>query len=376
MKVLFICSHDVRVISGGGSQCTNRNYLSLCKLLGAENVEIFQLVPGLQKSVVNGIDRAISYIHGFEAGLTKNIVNEVVALSDTYDIIFLDSSKYGVLSYHLKKNNFKGKIISFFHNVEHKVFLQKVKINPFRFWRSFIIYHNEKNAVKNSDKIIVLHNRDLADLDKIYNLPLPESYIVPISFKDKYPEHLSINLDDKTGIPPTCLFVGNEWFANIHGIRWFIDNVLDHVNVKLQIAGGASEALSKQITHPKIEFLGFVSDLGSVIMDSDLIVAPIFKGGGMKVKVCESLMYGKHIIGTKEAFHGYNIDVRKVGAICENKNEFIEALQEFASFKRKKFNVYNRNCFLNNYSFTSTLKIFNDVIASSDVNQKLVQEVF
>ncbi len=39
----------------------------------------------------------------------------------------------------------------------------------------------------------------------------------------------------------------------------------------------------------------------------DYIISPIFVGGGMKVKTCEALMYGKNIIGTSESFEGYDI---------------------------------------------------------------------
>ena len=41
----------------------------------------------------------------------------------------------------------------------------------------------------------------------------------------------------------------------------------------------------------------------------------------MKVKTCEALMFGKNIIGTKEAFEGYELDYQKVGAMCNTKEE-------------------------------------------------------
>jgi hypothetical protein len=36
----------------------------------------------------------------------------------------------------------------------------------------------------------------------------------------------------------------------------------------------------------------------------------------MKVKTCESLMFGKNIFATTEAFEGYELDYDKVGALC------------------------------------------------------------
>lgn len=43
MRLLFISSRDVRKKDNGGSQCTNRNYLSFCELLGPENVDVEDL---------------------------------------------------------------------------------------------------------------------------------------------------------------------------------------------------------------------------------------------------------------------------------------------------------------------------------------------
>jgi polysaccharide biosynthesis protein PslH len=116
------------------------------------------------------------------------------------------------------------------------------------------------------------------------------------------------------------------------------------------------DALKSEFIHPKIEFLGFVPDLSSVLLNADYVLCPIFIGGGMKVKTCESLMYGKNIIATKEAFEGYEVDYTKVGVICNNKEEFINAIKHYCTIKREKFNEYSRECFLKKYSFHATLK--------------------
>ena len=42
MKLLFISSKDVNKKFNGGFQCTNRNYLSFCNLLGAKNVKVIK----------------------------------------------------------------------------------------------------------------------------------------------------------------------------------------------------------------------------------------------------------------------------------------------------------------------------------------------
>ncbi|TVZ27528.1 glycosyl transferase family 1 [Gillisia sp. Hel_I_86] len=368
MKLLFICSNNFKTNSGGGgSQCTNRNYLSFCDILGEDNVDVVQFATSLGKNLYSILSRFRNYSRGYNAGLSKQQVTSILEQAFKYNYIFIDSSYYGILCKYLKKNNYKGQILCFFHNVEHKMYLQEVRANPLKFWRSFIIYYNEKNAVKFSDQVIVLNERDLMELGQIYKKLLKfKTHVIPISFKDSFPAG-EIDLQEQSNLPPVFLFVGSDWFANVHGITWFVKEVLDNVDIKLQIAGSASNVLKKKFVDPKIEYLGFVPDLSSVIMNADFILAPLFKGGGMKVKICEALMYGKNIVGTKEAFVGYNLDLNKTGAECNNKSEFIHVLKKCSSSKRLKFNMYNRNRFLESYSFAATLEKFKKVLQNSEV---------
>lgn len=366
MKLLFICSNNYKTVSGGGSQCTNRNYLSLCGILGNDNVDVIQLVTSLDKNLYSILSRFRNYSKGYNAGLSKKEITTILEQSFKYNYIFIDSSYYGIICKYLKKSKYKGQIICFFHNVEHKMYLQAVRSNPLKFWRSIIIYYNEKNAVKFSDQVIVLTERDLMDLGQIYKkLPQFKTHVIPISFKNSYPAG-DIDHHEQSNLPPVFLFVGDDWFANIHGITWFVKEVLDHVDIKLQIAGRVSNVLRKKLVNSKIEYLGFVPDLSLVIINSDFILAPLFKGGGMKVKICEALMYGKNIVGTKEAFIGYNLDLNKTGAECNNKSEFIHVLNECSSSRRQKFNLYNRNRFLETYSFASTLDKFKKIFESAE----------
>src|SRR5690606_8566274 len=71
MKVLFISSNDVEMISSGGSQCTNRNYLSIKEIVGPENIEVFQIRSRLNHSFTSVVSRIRNYSLGFNAGLGK-----------------------------------------------------------------------------------------------------------------------------------------------------------------------------------------------------------------------------------------------------------------------------------------------------------------
>ena len=111
-----------------------------------------------------------------------------------------------------------------------------------------------------------------------------------------------------------------------------------------------------------IEVLSNVPDLAPVFENADIMVLPIFKGSGMKVKTCESMMYGKNIIGTPEAWSGYELDYAKAGACCLTADEFVAAINDFCRNPRPRFNAYSREVFVNQYSADRMLSKFRSVL--------------
>ena len=368
MKLLFITAMGVEHTTTGGFQCTHRNHQAFCELLGPGNVDVLDTRKKTWRPFIDSFHKLIRSLLGLEDPMSLGLIKRIVKDSSKYQIIFINDSQYGIIARYLKKAKYKGKVITFFHNVEYNIIRQTIGSSPLSFrdgylnlvntLRVFVIFHNEKSACKYSDAVIALNKRDKNELYRLYGYRAV--YIIPISFRDT----LKSILKEKTSVPPACIFVGSYWYSNSHGILWFLDNILPHVNIKLQIAGYGMDALKEKFIGPKIEYLGFVPDLSLVILNADFMVIPIFKGGGMKVKTCEALMYGKNIIGTTEAFEGYEIDPNKVGVVCNTKEEFIKVINSHCSVKIERFNEYSREYFLKKYSFQVTLKQFEQLLAN------------
>jgi glycosyltransferase involved in cell wall biosynthesis len=47
----------------------------------------------------------------------------------------------------------------------------------------------------------------------------------------------------------------------------------------------------------------------------------------MKTKIAEALMYGKKIVGTPEAFSGYEEIADRAGWVCESADDFVDAIR-------------------------------------------------
>lgn len=112
---------------------------------------------------------------------------------------------------------------------------------------------------------------------------------------------------------------------NREGLEWFIENVIKNgCNIPIKIIG---HGLSSQIIDSidNIECLGFVDNPYDIIARSQGLLAPIFKGAGVKVKVVETLSTGTPVVGTEIAFEGID---NKCGQMiqCLNAEQWVELL--------------------------------------------------
>jgi glycosyltransferase involved in cell wall biosynthesis len=360
-KILFVNRGSSDSISGGAAILTKRNLDSLLRICGNENVIVYNLVfeTNPQESRWEKVCIwAKSILQGFRAGLTEQKRDSILQIikHDKVDVIFLDSSLWGTLNKAIKKRFPQVKIITNFHNVEFQYAFCELKIAKKLFRLDILIctFLTERYAYKYSDKIITLNFRDANLVKRIYGRNT--STIIPISIHDTL--DLAMSEPNTQTQSFTILFVGSLFYANIQGITWFVKEVMPvYPNVCLEIVGKNMHELKAQLERPNVKIHSSVPNLQEYYQHSDLVIMPIFTGGGMKLKTAEALMYGKTIIGTPEAFCGY--DYRpEIGKICVNKTEFCDAIAYYLKHKPERFNGISRNLFLSKYSFDATLEQF------------------
>jgi glycosyltransferase involved in cell wall biosynthesis len=220
---------------------------------------------------------------------------------------------------------------------------------------------SERRAAKFSNSIICLTSVDAAMLEKYFSREA--NYIMPLCIEDKFS---SIEGSIKNNLDEYVLFVGGYFYANEHGIRWFIDNVAPHIYADTYVVGRGFERIKATfIEHKKVKIIGEVENLADWYINSDCIVAPIFSGSGMKTKVAEALMYGKKVFATNQALTGYDLSSNSAFTECNNESDFIKAINNHGKQPRKKFYQESREIFLENYSFNSAInrlsKVFNGI---------------
>ena len=76
---------------------------------------------------------------------------------------------------------------------------------------------------------------------------------------------------------------------------------------ELRIAGEICHALGG-LDLPGVMLLGYVDDLERFYAETDVIVAPMLMGSGLKMKVAEALSYGVPVVGTAIGFEGFGAE--------------------------------------------------------------------
>jgi glycosyltransferase involved in cell wall biosynthesis len=125
------------------------------------------------------------------------------------------------------------------------------------------------------------------------------------------------------------LFVGNcSWGPNLQSAKWVIDHLapqLQHYlpGLTVRIVGERTESLRARARTPNIHCAGFVQDIASEYRSALCTVAPVWAGGGVNIKVLDSLGNGVPVIGTKFARRGVNSEAF---LIAETPTQFVERI--------------------------------------------------
>lgn len=348
-KILYIGNIPLK-IKAGGDLVNKRNILAL-KTVFKNDLYLYDLKS--ESKIYTFVNLMCNCMLGLSLLKIKDIFKFIK--SKNINSVFLASSKYGILAKYLKKRMPDIEVIIFYHNIEQ--IYTKEEYNQNKTYKNLIISkcatYNESLSCKYSDKVITLNERDSTFLKSLYDKTT--DFCLPTTFIDNFDKSKE---NHSTNEKFTILFVGYAFFANIEGIKWFIEEVLPFLeNCKLQIVGSGMDTHFK--SNDKIEVHGFVEDLSEFYYKTDIVVLPIFSGSGMKTKTAEALMYGCPIVGTNEAFTGFDIDFEKIGGLANTKEEMINCI--YALKENKKFisdaRKYAREVFTEKYNFDISTKI-------------------
>jgi polysaccharide biosynthesis protein PslH len=235
------------------------------------------------------------------------VVDEIIK-NNKIDIIQIE---YNIMHHYLPKND-NIKSVLMLHDVSTKLYERsyqqnkKIFIKMFRYidylkWKTI-----EPNILNKFDKVITLTKEDKYYIEKSVKYPI--SIIPPqIQF-----EECRIISPKKMNI----IFIGSyNREPNIKALEILLFKIFpkiqfEHSNLTLTIIGKYLPLyLQKNIDkNDNIIHKGFVKDVNSEISNALLMIAPIFIGAGLKMKIPHVLSCGVPVITTSIGAEGIEVD--------------------------------------------------------------------
>lgn len=231
----------------------------------------------------------------------SEIVREIDAAGfPDMDVVFFDSSLLGPVTTQLRKRFPHALFVMFFHNIESVAYLSMMKrSSPLAWTRFFSIFLAERLSTKNSDYRITLSHSDSTTL--VDRLGATADIIWPIT----YPAADLTFYENPIG-DEYVLFVGGYYKPNLDAIDYLAERIVPHIRKKIVVAGfNLRKIKEKYATVANFIVLDSPANLAPLYQYANLVLAPIFTGGGIKTKIIEAFSYGKFVVSSPEAAVGF-----------------------------------------------------------------------
>lgn len=257
------------------------------------------------------IKRIIRYAQGNINFITDSIIDSICEIIEKNNIslVFSEESDLGKF-YRVIKVKYPGiKIVCFFHDISYDLFRGRIKNTPK--WKihyileCYRVISQEKEAIKYIDRIVVFHEKDAVKFFNIYGIK--RINLIPLCMEPNMVSSTNKNIITHKNDEKTILFVCSSYYVNIKGFLWFYRKIINNLEGKfhVDIVGSGTEQFKNVIHTRKVRLIGRVDKLEKYYENADIVIAPVFEGGGMKMKTIEALAFGKCLVSTSESLNGY-----------------------------------------------------------------------
>jgi glycosyltransferase involved in cell wall biosynthesis len=128
------------------------------------------------------------------------------------------------------------------------------------------------------------------------------------------------------------------------------------------LAGREMPKWLMELNVKNIVVLGEVPDAYEFIASKTMLIAPLFSGSGIRIKIIESMAMGKAVISTAIGAEGIDYTNGVDIIIADSKKEFVEAVIKLYNNKQKAFELGNsaKNLVYNQHNINKTTKNLED----------------
>ena len=136
--------------------------------------------------------------------------------------------------------------------------------------------------------------------------------------------------------PGALLFTGlMDYAPNVEAVGWFVAEVFPRVlgairDARFHIVGGKPTAEVRALTSDRVVVHGFVPDTRPYYGDAELVVVPLRRGGGTRLKILEAAACGKAIVTTALGVEGLDFRPGADLVVADGPAEFAAAVVTLA----------------------------------------------
>ena len=381
MKILFVSDNLIHGFGGGCIEC-KKHYHALkqyCAQKGHELKVISMDNDVPEKSEVklekNRKIDVLCRILGHSSYMYISLLKNKKILEEyNPDAVYFVRSRLGFMARFFKKHN-KNCIVISFHQQEHPLkyayFADShgLKGTILKLLERRAVLNDEKTTIKYTDKLIYLTKRNVRRYEELYNVKNDSADVIPICMENTV--DLTINNGKKN-----IVFIGSlDYAGNVAAVKSLLNDIWskyysDNNELNLIIAGrNPGKELVEQIKRiPNAQLISNFKAVEDIIPKYSVMLAPIEKGAGMKVKVAEALSMGLMVIGSEEALVGYEDALNESGVKlfqCDEINGYKEKIDEYlkmtddelAESEKKHKDIFNKY-----YSYTYSVNALSNIL--------------
>jgi polysaccharide biosynthesis protein PslH len=265
--------------------------------------------------------------------LRKTLRREL--LDSPVDVVYIDHLGMGRYLSDIKAERPFARTALDQHNVESDFFKQFAdsKKGPkglvaqaeFRAARNF-----EKKTMQAVDAVVAISGEDATRFQSLAGV---KGHVVPVvmTFERKRRPH--------PGRPHFCYVGSLRWHPNVAGLDWFCQNVWPKIRARVpdatfEIAGvGLKPDASGRLPVPDawkvpgVETVGFLEDLEPLYQRSLGMLAPVFGGSGVRLKLLEGFRAGMPVVTTPDGAFGLPLEDGKEALIAAEPDAFAERVE-------------------------------------------------
>lgn len=247
-----------------------------------------------------------------------------------FDIIQCEGLSMALYLEEIKRNT-DSPVILRAHNLEHKIrkMMAADERSPIR--KAYLI--NLSRRLLSAEKMAA------ADFDAVVPISEPDlkwfretAEGKPVFLSETGAEE-AVRLPEPPASSPRVGFLGSmNWHPNVEGIKWFMNNVwpcvLDKIpSATLHIAGRGLQQNNNGLPHGNnIVIEGETDSARDFIASNHVIIAPLFAGSGLRIKIIEAMSAGRPVIATPVAVEGLRADDGRELAVADDPESFCSSL--------------------------------------------------